>query len=192
MHIGCLVSSARLCSPCSRCRSPPCLHPGAIKIAPRTAAVWGTATMTRAPATVRPDTGDPTALRHAHGRAGAWARINATRTGLNIRNGRTADVQVCMATWDVDGACDGLIADMHNDALPSLARQPAGVCDTDIAMCYCPPETRYGHVAAPKGSPLGTPPVKVGRPLYWCQPSSVSVQPRAFMLMSLLIIHSPS
>jgi hypothetical protein len=48
----------------------------------------------------------------------------------------------------------------------------AGVCDDDIAMCYCPPETKHGHIAAPAGSPLGTPPIKVGRPLYWCHPSS--------------------
>ena len=48
----------------------------------------------------------------------------------------------------------------------------AGVCDDDIAMCYCPPETRHGHIAAPAGSPLGTPPIKVGRPLYWCHPST--------------------
>ncbi|GAX75784.1 hypothetical protein CEUSTIGMA_g3227.t1 [Chlamydomonas eustigma] len=48
----------------------------------------------------------------------------------------------------------------------------AGYCDTDIAMCYCPPETKYGHVPAPEGSPLGTPPVKQGRPLYMCHPKT--------------------
>ena len=42
-------------------------------------------------------------------------------------------------------------------------------------MCYCPPETKYGHVLAPAGSPLGTPPVKKGRPLYMCHPSTVCV-----------------
>ena len=49
----------------------------------------------------------------------------------------------------------------------------AGICDDMNSMCYCPPETKFGHIMAPEGSPLGTPPVKVGRPLYWCQPSSV-------------------
>ncbi|GAX75781.1 hypothetical protein CEUSTIGMA_g3224.t1 [Chlamydomonas eustigma] len=48
----------------------------------------------------------------------------------------------------------------------------AGICDEDIAMCYCPPETKYGHVLPPEGSPLGSSPMKIGRPLYWCQPSS--------------------
>ena len=42
-------------------------------------------------------------------------------------------------------------------------------------MCYCPPETKYGHIPAPEGSPLGTPPVKRGRPIYWCQPSTVGM-----------------
>jgi len=50
---------------------------------------------------------------------------------------------------------------------------PSGICDDDIAMCYCPPETKYGHVFAPEGSPPGTPPIKRGRPLYMCNPSTV-------------------
>ncbi|EFJ51205.1 acetylglucosaminyltransferase [Volvox carteri f. nagariensis] len=53
----------------------------------------------------------------------------------------------------------------------------AGICDDDIAMCYCPPETKYGRIEAPPGSPLGTPPVRAGRPLYWCQPSTSLQQP---------------
>ncbi|GIL48810.1 hypothetical protein Vafri_5227 [Volvox africanus] len=48
----------------------------------------------------------------------------------------------------------------------------AGICDDDIAMCYCPPETKYGRIEAPHGAPPGTPPVRAGRPLYWCQPST--------------------
>ncbi len=59
--------------------------------------------------------------------------------------------------------------------LPPLA---PGICDDDIAMCYCPPETKFGHQPAPPGSPLGTPPAKRGRPMYWCQPSSVGVVKR--------------
>lgn len=48
----------------------------------------------------------------------------------------------------------------------------AGICDDDIAMCYCPPETRHGHIMAPATAPLGSPPIKIGRPLYWCHPST--------------------
>ncbi|GFR49991.1 hypothetical protein Agub_g12137 [Astrephomene gubernaculifera] len=48
----------------------------------------------------------------------------------------------------------------------------AGICDDSNSMCYCPPETKYGRKEAPPGSPPGTPPVQVGRPMYWCQPST--------------------
>jgi len=48
----------------------------------------------------------------------------------------------------------------------------AGICDDNIAMCWCPPDTKHGRRDAPPGSPLGAPPAQRGRPLYWCQPSS--------------------
>eukprot|EP00798_Chlamydomonas_sp_ICE-L_P023547 gene23547-9071_t len=46
----------------------------------------------------------------------------------------------------------------------------SGVCDDDLAMCYC--HGKYGRVNAPAGSPLGTPPLKLGRPMATphCQP----------------------
>ncbi|GFR42914.1 hypothetical protein Agub_g3913, partial [Astrephomene gubernaculifera] len=45
------------------------------------------------------------------------------------------------------------------------ASRCAGYCDEDIAMCYCPPGTKFGREPAPAGSPPGTPPVKQGRPM---------------------------
>ena len=50
----------------------------------------------------------------------------------------------------------------------------AGVCDPLDGFCYCPPETKYGRVLAPEGSPPGTPPVKWGRALHMCNPRYVS------------------
>ena len=50
-----------------------------------------------------------------------------------------------------------------------------GVCDDDTSMCYCPPETKYGRREAPEGSPPGTPPLQAGRPMFWCQPATVSL-----------------
>ncbi len=44
------------------------------------------------------------------------------------------------------------------------ARAAAGVCDDDIAACYCPGD-KYGRIPAPEGSPPGTPPVQRGRPM---------------------------
>ena len=52
-------------------------------------------------------------------------------------------------------------------------QRPPGICDDDIAMCYCPPGTKYGHIPAPEGSPPGTLPVQIGRPLYNCNPKEV-------------------
>mmetsp|Transcript_19563 Transcript_19563/g.42445 ORF Transcript_19563/g.42445 Transcript_19563/m.42445 type:complete len:788 (+) Transcript_19563:181-2544(+) len=45
-----------------------------------------------------------------------------------------------------------------------------GICDDDIAMCWC--DGPKGRVNAPKDSPPGTPPVRVGRPMTtpMCQP----------------------
>lgn len=48
-------------------------------------------------------------------------------------------------------------------------RRCAGICDDDIAACYCDPKLgnpRYGRVPAPPGSPPGTPPLREGRPLF--------------------------
>jgi hypothetical protein len=45
----------------------------------------------------------------------------------------------------------------------------AGICDDDIAACYCDPKLgnpKYGRIPAPPGSPPGTPPVQEGRPLF--------------------------
>ena len=44
----------------------------------------------------------------------------------------------------------------------------AGVCDDDIAACYCDPKLgspKHGRVPAPPGSPPGAPPLQEGRPL---------------------------
>ncbi|KAG2488211.1 hypothetical protein HYH03_013205 [Edaphochlamys debaryana] len=45
----------------------------------------------------------------------------------------------------------------------------AGVCDDNIGMCYCPPDTKYGRreAADPK-----LPPIQAGRPLSMCSPSA--------------------
>ncbi|GIL69673.1 hypothetical protein Vretifemale_506 [Volvox reticuliferus] len=48
----------------------------------------------------------------------------------------------------------------------------AGVCDDDVAMCYCPPGTKYGRIEAPPGAALGTPPLQQGRPLFMCTPGT--------------------
>lgn len=61
-----------------------------------------------------------------------------------------------------------------NALLPVLVWISPGVCDDDVAMCYCPPETKYGHVPAPEGSPLGTRPIRQGRPMYQCYADTVS------------------
>ena len=54
-----------------------------------------------------------------------------------------------------------------------MAGMCAGYCDLDYGSCYCPPETKYGRIPAPMGSPPGTPPQKVGRPMgLHCQPST--------------------
>ncbi|GAX76857.1 hypothetical protein CEUSTIGMA_g4303.t1 [Chlamydomonas eustigma] len=45
-----------------------------------------------------------------------------------------------------------------------MASRCAGICDDDLAMCWCG-EGKYKRVNAPKGSPPGTPPVQRGRPL---------------------------
>ncbi|GBF96649.1 exostosin-like glycosyltransferase [Raphidocelis subcapitata] len=45
----------------------------------------------------------------------------------------------------------------------------AGICDDDIAACYCDPKLgnpKHGRIPAPPGSPPGTPPVQEGRQLF--------------------------
>ncbi|GBF90972.1 exostosin-like glycosyltransferase [Raphidocelis subcapitata] len=45
----------------------------------------------------------------------------------------------------------------------------AGICDDDVAACYCDPQLgnpKYGRVPAPPGSPPGAPPLQEGRPLF--------------------------
>lgn len=50
----------------------------------------------------------------------------------------------------------------------------AGYCDDDVASCWCPPDTKYGHRPAPPGSPPGTPPISWGRPMNdHCRPGYV-------------------
>uniref|UniRef100_A0A7S0VHX0 EGF-like domain-containing protein n=1 Tax=Polytomella parva TaxID=51329 RepID=A0A7S0VHX0_9CHLO len=44
----------------------------------------------------------------------------------------------------------------------------SGICDDDLAMCYCPPETKMGRIEAAADAPPGTPPVRQGRPMFWC------------------------
>ncbi|KAG2432501.1 hypothetical protein HXX76_008846 [Chlamydomonas incerta] len=48
----------------------------------------------------------------------------------------------------------------------------AGVCDDDVAMCYCPADTKYGHREAPPGAKPGAPPEQRGRPLFMCTPGT--------------------
>ncbi|EFJ48528.1 acetylglucosaminyltransferase, partial [Volvox carteri f. nagariensis] len=45
------------------------------------------------------------------------------------------------------------------------ASRCAGYCDEDLAMCYCPPGTKYGRTLAPPDAPPGTPPLQAGRPM---------------------------
>jgi hypothetical protein len=52
----------------------------------------------------------------------------------------------------------------------------AGICDDNIAMCYCPPETKYGLIPAPEGSLPGAAPLRLGRPLYNCNPKEVGIE----------------
>ncbi|KAG2431441.1 hypothetical protein HXX76_009456 [Chlamydomonas incerta] len=42
-----------------------------------------------------------------------------------------------------------------------------GICDDDLAICYCDGQgpDQFGRIPAPPGSPPGTPPIRVGRPL---------------------------
>ena len=79
--------SIRYWCPPSRCHE-------AIKTAPRTAVAWATATMTPAPATAPPVTGERTVVLLASDLAGGWDRTIEMRDGINILNGLIADVQV--------------------------------------------------------------------------------------------------
>jgi hypothetical protein len=50
-----------------------------------------------------------------------------------------------------------------------MAPRCAGICDDDIAACYCDPKLgnpKYGRIPAAPGSPPGTPPLQEGRPLF--------------------------
>lgn len=47
-----------------------------------------------------------------------------------------------------------------------------GLCDDDIGMCYCPPETKFGRQFKPDAKP-GEPPLNRGRPMFWCNPNNV-------------------
>ena len=52
----------------------------------------------------------------------------------------------------------------------------AGICDDTIAMCWCDGHgstSEYGHLGADPGSPPGTPPQRLGRPM-----TTVHNQPR--------------
>ncbi|KAG2437024.1 hypothetical protein HYH02_011455 [Chlamydomonas schloesseri] len=77
-----------------------------------------------------------------------------------------------MRTKALDGEIDEPVGHVGPDgrdrnwSVPGwTASRCAGYCDEDLAMCYCPPGTKYGRQPAPPGSPPGTPPVKVGRPM---------------------------
>eukprot|EP00798_Chlamydomonas_sp_ICE-L_P013136 gene13136-3459_t len=45
------------------------------------------------------------------------------------------------------------------------ASRCGGVCDDDVAACYCGGDSKYRRIPAPPGSPPGTPPLQLGRPL---------------------------
>lgn len=61
----------------------------------------------------------------------------------------------------------------------SVSHCTAGYCDDDVASCWCPPDTKYGHKPAPPGSPPGTPPISWGRPMNdHCRPGFVSAGAR--------------
>lgn len=48
----------------------------------------------------------------------------------------------------------------------------AGVCDEDIAMCFCPTNTTFGRYPAAQYSIPGTNPFRAGRPMgHDCQPN---------------------
>ncbi len=55
--------------------------------------------------------------------------------------------------------------DLNWSAAGWTASRCAGYCNDDVAACYCGQDSKYAHVPAPKGSPAGTPPVRVGRPM---------------------------
>ncbi|KAL6761490.1 exostosin-like glycosyltransferase [Haematococcus lacustris] len=48
----------------------------------------------------------------------------------------------------------------------------SGICDDDIGMCHCPPETAFGR-KIPLGQPADDPVLR-GRPMFWCQPNSTA------------------
>jgi hypothetical protein len=50
----------------------------------------------------------------------------------------------------------------------------AGICDEDTGMCWC--DGKFKHIPAPAGSPYGTPPIQMGRPMHdTCKPKNVSL-----------------
>jgi hypothetical protein len=59
-------------------------------------------------------------------------------------------------------------------ATAAAAAAILGICDDDKGLCYCDGPV-FGRIPAAPGSPPGTPPRRVGRPLpEYCQPSAVS------------------
>ncbi|KAG2455017.1 hypothetical protein HYH02_000842 [Chlamydomonas schloesseri] len=58
---------------------------------------------------------------------------------------------------------DGRDLDWTNVPHPQYYSRCGGICDDDVAICYC--DGPMGRIPAPPGSPPGTPPLQVGRPL---------------------------
>ncbi|KAG2444185.1 hypothetical protein HYH02_009123 [Chlamydomonas schloesseri] len=60
---------------------------------------------------------------------------------------------------------DGRDADWTN--LDTVYSRCGGICDEDLAICYCDGQgpDQFGRIPAPPGSPPGTPPIRWGRPL---------------------------
>ncbi len=67
-----------------------------------------------------------------------------------------------------------MMAQLALNCARGTLRGDAGVCDDNIGACYCGYGSTYGRVLPPPGSPPGTPPVKLGRPLHdGCKPTTV-------------------
>lgn len=75
--------------------------------------------------------------------------------------------------------CPGALQHQHAEltVVPSIERdlllQHAGICDDDVGMCHCPPETKHGRRVDPHAPP-GSKPLQEGRPMYWCQPKNTA------------------
>jgi hypothetical protein len=126
----------------------------------------------------------PSALRSVWG----WVRsagVHQARRTLGRCSSRDAQSvlfcqpleQQCTILWHCHSLWDWRLSGGSQAASRNLAGltflrlwSGAGVCDDDIAACYC--KGKFGRIPAPEGSPPGTPPIRAGRPaiLEACMP----------------------